>query len=302
MCVRYESIVRVHLVPYFGDRPISDITTLDIEEFKAHNRKMKSLNGREPDFLKPKTINEHLGALSCMFNKAIDWGYLKENPCSKARRLKVPEVELAWYTEEETALFLAACKRRDPTFYGIFLVGFRTGMRLGELLALQWSDLDLETRLIKVLHSYRRGHVGPRKNGKMVPVPMHPDVVDFLDAVPGEKRGLVFHNGDGKHLTRDMLKRPYDRSWKAAGLHRTTIHGMRHSFISQLVKRRVPMAAISKLAGHSETKITARYAHVRPSDQQNYVNLLAPLHESPTTNVVELESARQVKMSKKRGG
>ena len=85
---RYESILRVHLVPFFGDRVLTEIGPLQVEEFKSANRQIIVKHTGNPP--SPKTVNEHLGVLSSLMEAACRWGYLHNNPCRRVARLKLP--------------------------------------------------------------------------------------------------------------------------------------------------------------------------------------------------------------------
>jgi len=269
---RYETIIRVHLVPYFGDRLISGIMVLDIEQFKAEN--MKSVVANTGKKIANKTVNEHLGVLSSMFSSAVKWGYLKENRCRSVPRLRLPVQELQFYERKQTAVFLRKAAKLEPDYFALFATAFKSGLRLGELIGLEWGDLDFVTRRIHVQRSYSEGHTTPPKSGRPRFVPMSPVLSDILKAHRHLKGKLVFSQPDGTHLTRDIVKHPFDRVIRASSLHRIRIHDMRHSFASQLVMEGVPLKAVADLLGHAETRTTERYAHLAPPALQSYVNLL----------------------------
>lgn len=279
---RNESILRVHLVPYFGDRELATITSLDVEQFKAANSDATvEKTGRKLD---PKTVNEHLGVLSSMLEAAVRWGYLHRNPCRRVRRLKVPPREFRFYDAEQTLVFLAKAAKLEPGYHTLFLTGFRTGMRLGEILALEWGDLDFTKRQVHVRRSFHRGQTTSPKSNLFRVVPMTTSLVEALQQVRHLKGDLVFCRPDGGHLNRDILKHPWKRVQLASGLPYIRIHDMRHSYASQLVMKGVPMKVVATWLGHSETRITERYAHLSPEAVQGYVDVLEedvrPLGES----------------------
>lgn len=99
----------------------------------------------------------------------------------------------------------------------------------------------------------------------------------LVQTLKGEKHlkgDLVFCREDGTHLTRDIIKHPFNRAIFMAGLPGIRIHDMRHSFASQLVMAGVPLKVVSEFLGHSETRITERYAHLAPDAVQGYVDVL----------------------------
>lgn len=276
---RYETIIRVHLVPFFGNQLLTQITALVIEEFKAENRKATVEKTGRP--ISAKTCNEHLGVLSSMLETAVEWGYLAANPCRRVRRLKLAPREDNFYDAQQTEVFLAKAKEIEPNYHPLFLVGFKTGMRLGEILGLRWGDLDFVNNRIHLRQSYHRGHTGTPKSGKPRLLPMTPSVVAALKGIKHLKGELVFCRPDGQHLNRDILKHPWGRIMFAAGLPTIRIHDMRHSFASQLVMAGVPLKAVSELLGHSETRITDRYAHLAPDMLHASVDVLDGVADKP---------------------
>ena len=279
---RYETIIRFHLLPYFGDRLITGITSLDVERFKAQN--VRAVVGKTGRRIAHKTVNEHVCVLSSMFTAAVRWGYLNANPCRGVARLRLPPQDFRYYDGDQTEKFLDTMKRLRPDYYAFFTTAFRTGMRLGELLGLEWGDIDFGNRRILLARSHSEGHTTTPKSGKSRIIPISPALVDVLKAHRHLKGALVFCGPAGGHLTRDMVKHPFEDVIRAAGLHRIRIHDMRHSFASQLVIIGVPLKAVAELLGHSETRTTERYAHLRPLDLQSYVDLLEkknPNHLEP---------------------
>ncbi|GMV42219.1 MAG: hypothetical protein AMXMBFR64_39350 [Myxococcales bacterium] len=269
---RYEGILRVHAVPYFGDREIASIRALDIEKFKAESLKALVPNTGKP--LGPKSVNEHLCVISSMFKSGVDWGYLLENPARKVKRLKVPPPKLAAYDAEQTRAFLETAKRLEPELYPLFVTGFRTGLRLGELFALEWGHIDFLKRQIHVVQAFSRSKLKPPKDNEARFVPMVQSLHDVLRGSKHLKGQWVFCHRDGRRLNRNNIKHAFERVAKAAGLPRIRHHDMRHSFASQLVMAGVPLKAVSQYLGHSETKITERYAHLAPSAAQKFIDVL----------------------------
>jgi integrase len=269
---RYESIIRVHLLPFFGDQQIATIDWHRVTEFKAANARAISPETGRP--LSRKTVNEHIAVLSSMFERAVEWRYLRMNPCRGVRRLKVPPTTFKFYVRQQSEAFLAAALRVEPKWYAFFLVGFRTGLRLGEIIALEWGDLDLVTGQLHVRRSRTRNKTTPPKGGRERIVEMSPAVVAALKEHRHLNGDLVFPQADGSHVTRDIVKHPYGRVIRAAALPAIRIHDMRHSFASQLVIAGVPLKAVQELLGHTDIKMTMRYAHLAPGAKTDYVRVL----------------------------
>jgi len=203
-----EQIVRVHLVPFFGDRDLREIEPEQVESYKA--AKVVKLSA--------KTVNNHIGVLSILFKKAVDWGYADRNPVTGVGLLRLPPQEFKFWDRQQSDAFLVAVRETEPGWYGFFLCALRTGMRLGEVLALRWDDVDFVKRQIRVVWNFTHGKLDSPKNGKGRTIPMSPELAESLRGSRHLRGPLVFCQEDGSYLTRDIVKHPFNRATKKAGL------------------------------------------------------------------------------------
>jgi len=169
---------------------------------------------------------------------------------------------------------LAKALQSEPQWHPFFMTALRTGLRLGELFALRWESIDFVKRRIHVRQSHHRGHLGSPKNGRTRNVPISPALAAVLRDYRHLKGELVFCTAEGNYLTRDRVKRPFERITKAAGLPRIRLHDLRHSFASQLTMAGVPQRAVQLYLGHSDPKMTMRYSHLSPEADDDYVSRL----------------------------
>jgi integrase len=261
-----EQYLRVHAVPFFGDRLLTDIEPEHIAEFKA------ALVAKK---LRPKTVNNALGVIGRMYTDAIEWGYAKTNPVRRVKPLKVATPEIRFWVHEQSEAFLAAARRMRSAWYPFFLMALRTGMRLGELCALRWQDVDFALKQVRVVQNWTNGVLEETpKSGKARVLDLADDVIAALKAHRHLLGELVFPNHDGGYLSPTQIKKPYLAVMKAAGVPRIRFHDLRHTFASQLVIKGVPLKAVQELLGHADIKMTMRYAHLAPGKTREYVNLL----------------------------
>lgn len=250
----YEQIIRVHLAPYFGDRDVRGIVVRDVDEYVA----AKVAAG-----LSHKSIANHVGLLGAILARAVKWEVIAKNPVSDADKVKVKQHERPFLDGPTADRFLAAVLRRDPAFYPFFYTALSTGMRLGELLGLTWSNVDLDREVIRVCRTLVRGHEETPKSGRNRTVPISSNLAALLRTLPRGPSALVFHRGDGAPLTRDMVKAPLWRARDAVGADpRLTIHDLRHSFASQVAMGGSPLTALREILGHADLKMTQRYSHL----------------------------------------
>jgi integrase len=280
----YEQVLRVHIVPALGALDLRTVDRERVEELKA------SLvsTGRSA-----KTCSNVLGVLQRMMRSAVEWDYLDRNPCDGVAAPHVPEPEIAWWTRAESALVLEACATRRPGWYPLFLFGLRTGLRLGELAALRWRDvqLDGDACRVHVCRSWSHGHETDPKGKRSRDVPMSPDLVEVMRAhqasarvqhraarvLPIDGAGfedrLVFPGRRG-FMTHTEFRSRLNTCADQAGVRRLTPHGLRHSFASQLVAAGVHIREVQQLLGHADVRQTERYAHLAPGSSVAAVALL----------------------------
>lgn len=253
-----EKILRVHLVPFFGELRLDQIGPRQIEKYKAC--KLKRLHR--------KTINNHLTVLHKLLDTAHEWDELEVVP--RIRWLKAEKPEVRFLSFEEASRLLEAATL-EPAWHTMILVALRTGLRQGELLGLQWKDLDLTRGQLRVRRAVINGIVGTPKSGKTRDLPLTPSVVAALEAHRHRRGPWVFCRDDGAQHTDGQCKRPLYRAYARAGLEQMGWHVLRHSFASHLVMRGVPLKVVQELLGHATIEMTMRYAHLSPSTLQQAV-------------------------------
>lgn len=175
-------IVELKILPYFGNKRVNDITAADIRQWQNELIKM----GYSPTYL--KTINNQLSAI---FNYAVRYYDLKSNPCVKAGSMgKSKAEEMDFWTGEEFRKFIDSVMNKRLS-YMAFMTLYRTGMRMGELLALNPKDIDLEKRTISITKSYQRlgkkDVITPPKTPKSkrvitIPEFLAADIKDYMDS------------------------------------------------------------------------------------------------------------------------
>ena len=224
-------IVELKILPYFGNKRVNDITAADIRQWQNELIKM----GYSPTYL--KTINNQLSAI---FNYAIRYYDLKSNPCAKAGSMgKSKAEEMDFWTGEEFRKFIDSVMNKRLS-YMAFMTLYWTGMRLGELLALNPKDVDLEKRTISITKSYQRlgkkDVITPPKTPKSkrvitVPEFLAADIKDYMDSLYDlQENDRLFP------ITKYYLEHEMQRGIKESGVKRIRVHDLRHPYVKHTTK------------------------------------------------------------------
>lgn len=243
-----------HLQGFFGEnRQLSDIFAGDIENYKLRRR--TSVSG--------STVNRELALLKRMFNLAATWELFQgANPVRQVKFFRELNTGLRVLSEEEELKFL---RNATPYIQDVARFALNTGMRIGEIFSLRWSQVDMEKRIISAF-----GH----KTGKVREVPINLETLKVLEAWSANKRNeFVFYNPEtGKPFV--DLKGGFALACKRAGITDVSWHTLRHTFASRLVNRGVGIVTVKELLGHSTITVTMRYTHTNLENKRAAVQTL----------------------------
>jgi integrase len=175
-------------------------------------------------------------------------------------------------TREQMAAFLAAV---EPRHYALFLTMARTGMRISEVIGLEWGDIDIAGREITIARAVSRGAVGAPKSGHSRRVDMSEQLAAALMAVrPASPAGPVFTVG-GARISEDWIRGALARGLKAAGLPHFSPHAFRHSYASQMLQASESPAYVQRQLGHASISLTVdTYGSWLPSSNRAAANRL----------------------------
>jgi len=219
------------------------------------------------------TVRNELTVLRHLLRLAKRWGYLEQVPDIELP--KKPEDRQRYLEHEEIAKLLAACQpaskaypkgSRNPYLLAIVTLALNTGMRKAEILGLEWERVNLSTSAITL---YRT------KNGKPRGVPINDAVytaLTDLERDPERRAGLLFTRRDGAAW--GEIRTAFATALERAGIKGFRFHDLRHTAASHLVMRGASLNDVRELLGHSDLKMTQRYAHLSPAHLRQAVGLL----------------------------
>lgn len=268
-----ETILRVHLLPPLGSRRLDEITSQDVARLKGQ------LRGKSP-----KTVNNVLTVLGKLLKVAASWGVIERVPCT-VEMVKLPRDTHTFHDFEEYARLIEGARRVGPDAELIVLLGGDAGLRCGEMMALEWSAVDLSRRQLHVIRSEWKGQVTAPKGNRPRMVPMTSRLAEALGRRRHVRGRRVLAAQDGHGYTQKMVRNRVLAAAQMVALSDGRVHTLRHTFCSHLAMRGVPARAIQELAGHADLATTLRYMHLSPSAIEEAIRLLetAPSGDSLET-------------------
>jgi len=258
-----ELILRRHVLPALGDMPLHTVTRPVLVTFRDGLR------------MAPKTASNVMTVVSGLMRYAEETGQIEE--CPRVPRVKVPRSELRFLSQGEAAAIMRGARRGQPTDLVTVLLGLDAGLRRGEMVGLDWGDLDLERRTIRVARNVWSGRVDTTKGGRGRTVPMSEHLCQALLALPRPlRRDAPLLQRDGQRVTGRAVTAAIKRAERLGGLAETGhCHVLRHTLGARLAMAGVGEKTIAEVLGHTDTKTTQRYMHLAPDHVSKAVGALA---------------------------
>lgn len=267
----YRETLRLHVVPSLGRVQLRALTP-------AHLRKL--LADKTAGGLSPRSVQIVHGTLRTMLGEAVREELVERNVAAIVRPPSVRHVEVQPWSPEEAGAFLVAIA--DHRLYALFAVGVALGLRKGELLALLWSDVDLERGLVHVRRTVQRLPTGlvfgppksdrsrrtiplPATSAKVLRVHRARQAAEALALGPDwPDLGLVFTSAAGTLVEPRNLSRFFDQLIASTGVRRIRFHDLRHTCASLLLAQGVPARVVMDVLGQLAIT-TDLYSHVMPT-------------------------------------
>lgn len=272
-------IIELKILPYFKDRPINEIKPTDIRKWQ--NKLLKNDKDYSATYL--KAINNQLTA---MFNYAVKYYDLKENPCHKAGSIgKSNADQMQFWTMQEYNRFIECISDREQS-KAAFETLYWTGMRIGELMALTLKDIDFDNKTISINKSIQRLAkedivTAPKtpKSNRIIPITdtLIDDLRDYTNKLYDLKPTDRIFN-----INKYFLHYEMDRGCKKSGVKRIRLHDLRHSHASLLIELGFTPLIIAERLGHEKIETTLNtYSHLYPNKQSQVVDALQKLQTEP---------------------
>lgn len=246
-----QNKLKADMLPVFGEMTLNDITTRDIQKYIVKITERTS----------GSTANRHYSLLCRMFNLAVQWQFIKENPCKTIRKQKESGGKERFMGEEEIKRFLAAL---DDIGMNVATCALRfllfTGLRFSEAITLRWEYVDLKAGQIKLVKT---------KAGKARAVVLNELAKGVLQDLHAARESDWVFPGSGPKGHVICLKRTFNKVREIADIHDFRIHDLRHTFASIAINSGSSLYEVQKLLGHHSSQMTQRYAHLADSSMKS---------------------------------
>jgi integrase len=276
----YEKTAKLYLLPTWKDKRLDSIT--------RHDVKMLLLEKQASGLV----VNNIRICISAIFTEAVERELIAVNPAhnlGKVLRNGGPKTQPRFLSKEQACTLLETAQKEAAEFYDFLLTAFRTGMRLGELLALSWDCINFDTKQIIVRRSFSHSHWDTPKSHKVRYVDMSDGLYEALrncynkrdkklvcTSHKEKKICLVFSDKNGEPLNDNIFRRGIFYSLLAkADLPKIRIHDIRHTYASLLLQAGAPIHYVKEQLGHSSIATTVDlYGHCQPGTNREAVNRL----------------------------
>lgn len=249
-------------ISFCGDKHLDEIDTRTIDKFitVTFSRTQRG-------------AHQYYRTLKAIFNKAIAWNYISFNPFTKVKFPKLSKSFPAFISEDELLIILT----NTPYHYlkDIFIVGFYTGLRLGELINMKWNWIDFFQNQITV--KCTNDFQTKSKKERIVPMSnkVKSVIVNRFNIGMHQPDEVVFYRIKAKRLHQETISKQFKDAVRKSNLSKKIhFHSLRHSFASLLAQKGISLYIIKELLGHEDLATTQIYSHLIPNNLNVAISLI----------------------------
>ena len=280
---RYQEIVRQHIIPALGLLELEEVTPFAVQRFASEL--LRSGNLRTGGGLAPNSVNAVITVVQGSLKTAQALGYTAPCGVGQLRRPRPGERKIECLSgAEQKALEQCILQKKQPRLYGILLCLY-TGLRLGELLALEWTDFDFARGELHVSRScydgrnrdgvFSRITDSPKTVSSMRTVPLPGQLLPLLCEAREASRSVYFVSNGERAVPVRSYQRTFRRLQQNLGLPRRGFHSLRHTFATRALECGMDVRTLSEILGHRSPTVTLnRYAHSLPEHKKAMMNRL----------------------------
>jgi len=278
----YCKHLKNRLIPYFGNMVIESITPFVIHQYYNRLRRDDGRRDGKPGRLSEMTIKQIHLFLSSLFERAVKWGFIHDNPLKRVEAPKVKRNKNSAYDARQLEDIFKVIDGEQLKYKLIFTLAVTCGLRRGEILGLRWSDIELMNHKLHVRQASQpiigKGVIfkEPKTFSSLRTVSIPEPIIGLLEQYRVEQDGhrekvgslwhasdLLFTQWDGTPMYPDSVSRWFGRLIQAHNLPHIRFHDLRHTAASMMISKGIDIKTVSGILGHADIKTTLNiYAHV----------------------------------------
>lgn len=285
--IRYSEIVSQHIIGSLGDYDMSELTPLVLQRFTTEL--LQSGNLKTGKGLSANSVNGIITVIQNSLKVACAIGQVSEYTADKIKRPKVREKQVTCFNPiEQKQIEQAALNGKKPKMFGVVLCLY-TGLRIGELLALEWGDIDFQKGIISVSKSC---HDGKDESGKFARVtdtpktetsereiPFPKQLIPYLRNLKKDSSSVyVIASNSDKLISVRAYQRSFELFLKRLHIPHKGFHSLRHTFATRALECGMDIKTLAEILGHKNANVTLnRYVHSLMDHKREMMNRLGKL-------------------------
>lgn len=279
--MRYEQLIRTHIAPKIGDMDVNDLMPIVLQSFVT--KLLLSGNDKTGKGLSANTVNAVISVMQNSLRTAHLLGYAKEYTANMIKRPKLKERKIECFTlAEQKKIEQAVLNGKKDKLYGILLCLY-SGLRIGELIALEWKDIDLVKGVLTVSKSCHDGRDGlivdePKTASSRRLIPLPKQLLPILKTIKKKSDSPFVVSANGNAVSVRSYQRSFELLLKKLNVPHKGFHSLRHTFATRALECGMDVKTLSEILGHKNATITLnRYAHSLMEHKQDMMNELGKL-------------------------
>ena len=278
---KYADIVRIRLIPALGKYELNDLTPFIVQRYITELLHYGNLKNGEG--LSANTVNLIIAVIQSSMETAHSIGLTDEYKMNKIKRPRVQEKQISCFSpSEQKTIEQAVLTDKRGKMIGI-LICLYTGLRVGELLALEWTDIDFSKNELKVCKTcYDKGRsritTAPKTTSSVRVIPIPKQLVPILKQRKKQSKSQYVISQNGAYILVRSYQRSFELLLKRLGIAHQGFHSLRHTFATRALECGMDVKTLSEILGHKNATITLnRYAHSLMDHKREMMNRLGKL-------------------------
>lgn len=282
---RYKNIISLHILPHLGDYNIEDLSPIILQKFISNLS--QNGNKRTNKGLSSNYINGIVSIIQSSLKKAHILGLVTDYNADKIKRPKLVEKQIVCFTTcEQKKIEKHIADSNRQKLKGVILCLY-TGLRIGELLALTWNDIDFAKSTLSVTKSCHDGYINskhcviidtPKTQNSTRQIPLSKPLINLLKQLRKNTQSKYVISHNNKPILVRSYQRTFELLLKKLNIQHKGFHALRHTFATRALECGMDVKSLSEILGHKNTTITLnRYAHSLWEHKANMMDKLGKL-------------------------